>query len=150
MKNPSRTVQMPRGIVEPRLIPGTDDADLADVAWIGGDIPRPGEVAVKVKRLDDDSFLIREDHSGRAKQYREMWLKFSSQDPETTTFEISVTLGGIAPIAWWEFWTRPFAEDYCEHLVARLTGTRDGSIYGRLTKRLRRKVDKKRARLQSV
>jgi hypothetical protein len=52
-----------------------------------------------------------------------------------TVLDIRTEMGGLSPLEFWDFWCRPFAQDFADHLVARLTGTPDPSTYGRLTRR---------------
>lgn len=70
--------------------------------------------------------------------------------PETIEIAIKITLTGIAPMSLWDFWSRNFAEDYADHLEARLHGRKDKSLYGHLQAAARRKVDKKRLKTASA
>ena len=69
---------------------------------------------------------------------------------DTTDLTIQATLTGMAPMSLWDFWSRNFAEDYADHLDARLHGTKDVSLYGHLQAAARLKVEKKRLRTASA
>jgi len=119
-----RKVALPRQIVEWQLVPGDNATEFADLAWVPGDQIEGDEIPVDVVRQSTDSFVLREDYPGRNKQFRELEFTFSEPTAGTTEIEVNVTIGGVSPLAWWDIWCRPFAEDYADHLVAQLTGTK--------------------------
>lgn len=52
------------------------------------------------------------------------------RDDGKTDLRIQVVIRRLSPLAWWEYWSRPFASDYADHIAALVTGSRDTSVNG--------------------
>ncbi len=49
----------------------------------------------------------------------------------TCTLALEITLKNLSPLAWWDFWSRPFARDMLAQTLAEISGAEDRSINGR-------------------
>ena len=134
-----RTLSVPIEHVTTRLIPSprkTDDyADQMLAATILDQTPTD----VSVTKTGLGVFEILEADHGRFPPTRKTIYKLSEQSTGQTELELTVHLAGLAPLEFWDVWTRPFAEDFADHLVARLNKSKDRSIYGRFARRYLKK-----------
>jgi len=151
----TRTIPMSKDAIADRLIPGrAPDLELADID-IMNRTPEDGENAVTVHVAEETedgglTFSIHHEGGNGFVRGQEMAYTLTPNSHDTTEIAIKTTLTGLAPMSLWDFWTRNFAEDYADHIEARLSGTKDGSLYAYLQKAARQKLDKKRLKAASA
>ena len=142
-------VPLPLNTIADRLIPGrAPDQDLADISMFNRP-PEGGETDVFLRSEPDQpdghfTFELFHDDEGSHVATRTIRYELVTIAPEITALQITVTLTGLSPLSLWDFWNRPFTQDYADHLVARLTKTKDGSTYGRMQSAMRQKQEKRR------
>ncbi|SMX22372.1 hypothetical protein BOA8489_00468 [Boseongicola aestuarii] len=150
-----RAISLPLDKVADRMIPGrAPGTDLADIDLVHRP-PKDGENAVFVEIADKKedgtlAFTIHHDGQKGFVRGQDMSYALTSTGPETTEIAIKTTLTGMAPMSLWDFWSRNFAEDYADHLEARLHGGKDKSLYGHLQAAARRKIEKKQLKTASA
>ena len=150
-----RTIPLPKNAIADRVIPGrAPGADLADIDLINRP-PEEGENLATVHVADEGedgtlAFDIHHDSKNGFLRGQTMSYSLTPIGPDTTEVTIKTTLTGLAPMSLWDFWSRHFAEDYADHIDARLNGTKDGSLYAHLQGAARRKLDKKRLKSASA
>lgn len=144
----SRNVPIELENVADRLIPGrAPDKDLADISMFNRP-PTDGESTVHT-RLEPHqtdgrvTFELYQEGTGRFVKSQNMRYELVEVAPSQTSITITVTLTGLSPMSYWDFWNRPFTEDFADHIAARLTQKKDHSTYGRMQSAVRRKQDKK-------
>ena len=144
----TRTLPLAMNAIADRLIPGRDStADLADIA-IRKSIPMAGECAVDLRIAPDFpdtemAFDLREEATGGFVSAQEMRYRLKKTTANETEITVEVVLEGVSPMTFWDFWSRPFAEDFADHITARLTHAPDRSLYGAIQSIARKKFDKK-------
>ncbi len=80
--------------------------------------------------------------------YRQVRLELTAKQAADgrTQLHCRARFTHLSPLSWWDFWARPFARDYCEHIAARAACATDKSINGRLFDKITRKLERKAAR----
>ena len=137
-----------------RVVPGrAPTEDLADITLTNA----------PPKNEDDGNVFLREnaaatpDHldfslkitaAGPFVTSQEIRYRLSRETSNSTQLTIDIELGGMAPMSYWDFWTRDFARDYLDHLTARTTHTPDRSVYGWIQGKALRKAEKIRDKAQ--
>lgn len=142
----SRDIAAPLDEVRDRLIPQRNPTvALADFGIGGQDPALPGSwQPVATRRDGADSWRIDEPAGGAP--WRRMRFRLTEASPGKTRIDIDLELNALSPMAWWDVVTRPYGEDYLDHLEARLTGCKDRSTYGFLAARHRAAAIKKARR----
>ena len=148
----TRIISMPMDAVANRLLPGRDPSvDLADIDILNRP-PGPEEktASVDVTQDNDDGLAFSLHHVGQGTFVRDqrMHYKLTPLGQNETEMVFKTSLSGLAPMSFWDFWSRNFAQDYADHIEARLLGRKDASLYGFMQAAARRKLDK--ANLQTA
>ncbi|MBT8460864.1 MAG: hypothetical protein KJN60_14435, partial [Boseongicola sp.] len=143
----NRVVGMSLDEIADRLIPGrAPELELADISLLNRPI-ETGEGEVYVRSEPDQergrlSFELYQEGTGHFVQSQTMRYVLIETAPGETVLYFAATLTGLSPMSLWDFWNRPFTEDYADHIVARLVNSKDRSTYGRMQSAVRRKKDK--------
>lgn len=145
----ARDLPLDINTIADRLIPERDPTqELADISMRNRPaVTGEADVYMRMDAHNSDDHLSFElyhenaSHFVKTQVMRYELFKVSGQD---TTLQITATLTGLSPMTFWDFWVRPFTEDYADHISSRLTGTKDRSTYGRMQTAVRRKQEKKR------
>lgn len=147
----SRKVPLAIDAIADRLIPlRAPDEELADISLLNRQ-PQDEEEQVHIRMAPHQTegsltFDIYQEGVGQFVKTQNMKFELFETAPEATTLNVTVTLTGLSPLSYWDFWNRPFTEDYADHLIARLTHSKDRSTYGRMQSAMRIKQDKNRLR----
>lgn len=113
------------------------DVALADAAVGGHDSDMP-EDWQQVQTERDGSEAFRVDDLPGLLPWRRLRYRLTEPTAGETQIEIDVDLRALSPLAWWDVATRPYTEDFLDHLEARLLGKPDRSTYGMLAEKQRK------------
>ncbi len=134
-----------------RLIPDhSTETELADAGWLQGQGKLKGETDASVEMIETGQYRVHQDSPLRHGPKRDTDFVLSEIEDGKVELGTSITIKGLGPLDFWELWSRPFAEDYADHLQARLHGTKDLSIHGVLMRRYRKKRARKQSKLQAA
>lgn len=136
----TRVIDLPRDRLRLRLLPEMSIwQEPADLAFRRFDGPLPkGWETIETRELGNDCYQIDEVASKRG--FRQMLYRLEDDEGGGTRLSVEMTLNGLSPLAFVELWTRPYCEDYLDHLDARLAGREDPSVYGALVGKLAEKA----------
>lgn len=133
----ARVLPVPVSKARDRLIAHrVPDQPLADAAVGGHDPDMPADWQPVITRREG-SHSYRVDEPASALPWRRMSYRLEEVQPGATRVEIEIELNALSPLAWWDVATRPYGEDFLDHIEARLCGRPDHSTYGRLANKLR-------------
>lgn len=133
-------VPLPVNEAKRHFFPNCDPGvELADAAWIneanmhvfGADTRLP----LKVQSLGDNAIRVTDPPVAPGRAYRYVDLRLVPLNDNRARLHLDVTILRAAPYDFWDFWTRPYAEDYADYLHNRITGEKDRTVYGALLKR---------------
>ena len=151
----TRSVPLPLNDVADRLVPGrAPHIELADIDMLNA-APLDGQAEVHMRMQPDlaegeMAFDLRIEAQRGFVTVQLMRYHLAAISDEETRVNIETVLEGLSPMTLWDFWSRPFAEDFADHIVARLTQCADRSVYGRMQTAARRRLERKNAKTASA
>lgn len=146
--NATRDIAVPIEVLRSRLIPDVaPDQVLADASWLQGDIDLPqGFTPLATTQTGANSYTFQGQPEQKNAATRVVTFHLSEPDNGMTRLEIDMTINSLSPLALWELWARPYTEDYADHLVYRITGAKDRSLYGAMIRRHHKRLARRTAK----